>query len=210
MPRSRIADAQAAERSGDADAFFAGFTPVVDAERARLDRLPGQAPPDQRTGPLTDKQKALARYVGRGMSWEAAKVKAGFSPNSAMQYYKEDPRIQALIRAEQARSERVADMDRKKVMDGFAEAIEMARIQADPATMIKGWTEIAKMCGYYAAETKKIEVSLSAKRLVDKFETMSDDELLKWAEKEVVDVDFREVEEPKQLENHAQEPENGL
>lgn len=99
-----------------------------------------------------------------------------------------DPRFQAVVAKERRKNELVIEMTREKAMNGFMEAVEMARIQADPATMIKGWTEIARMCGYYAPDTKKIEVSVSAKRLVDKFETMSDDELLKYAEKDIIDV----------------------
>jgi phage terminase small subunit len=155
--------------------------------------------PHERFAPLTEKQRALARNVGQGLSWANAAVKAGFSANSAMSYYQQDPRIQAAIRAEQARFEKVNDMDRKRVMDGFVEAIEMARIQSDPTAMIKGWTEVAKMCGYYAPETKKIEVSVSAKRLIDKLETMSDDELLRYAEKQAETIDFVENEPQKAL-----------
>ena len=35
----------------------------------------------------------------------------------------------------------------------------MAREQQDPAAMIAGWREIAKLCGYYAPERRRIEVS---------------------------------------------------
>jgi phage terminase small subunit len=47
--------------------------------------------------------------------------------------------------------------------------------------MIAGWREIAKMLGYYEPERRKIDVSVSAKRMVDQFETMSDEELLRLA-----------------------------
>lgn len=63
-------------------------------------------------------------------------------------------------------------------MDGFLEAIDMARIQADSGNMVAGWREIAKMCGYYAPEVHKIDVTVTAKRVIDRLETMSDADLL--------------------------------
>lgn len=94
--------------------------------------------------------------------------------------------VYPIVLAEQHRNAAVAQMTREKVMNGFLEAIEMARIQADPKVMINGWTEIGRMCGYYAPELKRIDISLSAKRMVDKFETMSDEELLQYAEKQAL------------------------
>lgn len=150
------------------------------------------------TAPLTPKQRKVAQLVGRGDSWNAAALKAGYSQGASnVAAWKNDPRILAIIAAEQKKNEETVDMSRKKVMDGFLEAIDIARIQADPTAMIKGWTEVAKMCGYYAPDTKKVEISISAKRLVDKFETMSDEELLKYAEKDIIDV---LPTEPKALE----------
>jgi len=63
-------------------------------------------------------------------------------------------------------------------MVGFLEAVEMAKIQAVPSDMIAGWREIAKMCGYYAPEVKKIEINVTTRRVIDQMETLSDDDLL--------------------------------
>jgi phage terminase small subunit len=145
------------------------------------------------SAPLTPRQRKVAQLVGRGDSWNSAALKAGYSQGASnVSAWKNDPRMQQLVLAEQRRNEASVEMTRKKVMDGFLEAIDQARVQADPATMIKGWTEVARMCGYYAPDAKKIEISISAKRLVDKFETMSDEELLKYAEKDILDVAFTE------------------
>lgn len=54
----------------------------------------------------------------------------------------------------------------------------MARLAADPATMIKGWRKWAKSWAY-APEVKKIEVTDNQKRLQSKFTAMTDEELLK-------------------------------
>lgn len=145
--------------------------------------------------PLTPKQRKVAELVGRGSSWNQAAKDAGYSQGASnVSAWKEDPRIMAIVEAERAKNEAVVNMDRKRVMEGFLEAVDIARVQADPATMIKAWVEVARMCGYFAPETRKIDISISAKRMVDKFETMSDEELLKYADQNVIDITPTEKE----------------
>ncbi len=44
--------------------------------------------------------------------------------------------------------------------------------------MIRGWTEIGKMLGHYAPEVKKVELSMNQRALMNKYEAMSDEELM--------------------------------
>jgi len=67
------------------------------------------------------------------------------------------------------------------VLNMFMEAISMARTMADPANMINGADKIAKMLGYYAPETKKIELTMDQGRLHDKIRQLSDQELMELA-----------------------------
>lgn len=139
--------------------------------------------------PLNERLRKVAEFVGRGDSWAVAARKAGFSETTMnVGVWRTDPRMQQLIDIERRKNVAAVDMTRKKVMEGFLEAIDQARIQADPATMIKGWTEVAKMCGYYAPETRKIEVSLSAKRVFEKYETMSDEALARLVDAEAIEL----------------------
>jgi len=62
------------------------------------------------------------------------------------------------------------------------ESIEMAKIKADPLTMIAGWREVGKMCGFYEPTKAKIEVSVQGQVLIQRLNAMSDEELLKLAE----------------------------
>ena len=91
----------------------------------------------------------------------------------------------------QARDElsSAAQISRADVLDGFMEAINLARLSADPQAMIKGWTEVGKMLGYYAPEVKKLEISDNQKRLQSKFESMSDEDLMRVIEGEASIVD---------------------
>ena len=112
----------------------------------------------------------------------AAAIRAGYSARSAhvtaCRMLKE-PVVQAAVAERQALVAEELEVTRQEVMRGLLDAVEIARLQADPGAMVKAWSEIARMCGYYAPERKQVDVSVSAKRMVDQFEVMSDAELLK-------------------------------
>lgn len=149
------------------------------------------------------RQRKYAELRAEGMPVAAASRAAGFKGTGSMKNQLEtDNRIQELIAKTKAQVAEDLKMTRKQVLEGFLEAIDIGRTMQDPHAMVKGWTEIGKMCGYYAPEVKNIHMSISAKRLVDKFETMSDEELLRLAEK-TIDGTFTEVQEaPKGRNGH--------
>lgn len=86
--------------------------------------------------------------------------------------------VQAALAAARDELSSAAQITRADVIDGFMEAINMAKLAADPASMIKGWSETAKVLGLYAPEVKKLEITGNQKRLQSKYEAMSDMELL--------------------------------
>lgn len=91
----------------------------------------------------------------------------------------------------------VTQITRLDVIEGVIDGIEMARMQGDSGNVIKGWTEVGKILGHYAPEVKKVELSLDQGRLLAKFESMSDVELLSIVNqnnKEVIDGDCTTVE----------------
>lgn len=67
---------------------------------------------------------------------------------------------------------------RADVVEGIKDAIEMARISADPMAMIRGWSEIAKILGLNAPEVKKLEISVGARNTLTKYASLSDEELI--------------------------------
>lgn len=104
------------------------------------------------------------------------------------------PKIQEAIRYLHKKNEKVADVSRKKVMDGFLEAIDMAKMQSDATAMISGWREIGRMCGYYAPEVKKVDINITSKRIIDKLETMTDEDLLRMVEENQTIIEGELVE----------------
>ena len=132
---------------------------------------------------LSDQQRIFVERIMKGDGPTQAGRIAGYA-NPDKQGYDvvKSKKVAAAIKYLHQKHEKVADISRKKVMDGFREAIDMARLQADSGNMISGWREIANLCGYYAPEVKKIDINITAKRVIDKLETLSDNDLLEMVE----------------------------
>jgi hypothetical protein len=156
---------------------------------------------------LTDKQRAFIDGILRGMPQTTAARSAGYE-NAAVEANRQmrNPKITEALRVLHHKYEKASQMTRKKVMDGMLEAIEMAKLQADPGVMVSGWREIGRMCGYYAAEKKVLDINITAKRAVDKLEGLSDAELLEMIENdsEAIEGEFTEVLESTQQVADAQ------
>lgn len=126
---------------------------------------------------MTAKQKALINYIGQGESVVSAAARAGYTDNGTSAYrMMKDPAVLELIAQRKAAYEKASDMTRKRVMDGLLEAAEMAKLMAEPSSMVAAWREIGKMCGYYAPVEKKIRIEGNV--VLDKMERLSEAELL--------------------------------
>ena len=129
--------------------------------------------------PLTDKQRKYALARARGETVPSAMALAGYNEQPSYGYRLDKmPNIRRLIEQEQALYAEAAQIDRKQVIDMQLEAYEMAKMMAEPATMVAAAREIGKICGLY--EPKRVEVSVEGtlRHEIHRFEAMSDAELL--------------------------------
>lgn len=129
--------------------------------------------------PLTEKQKNFVKFWAQGDSVSNSALRAGYAQDSIAYQLVKMPNILALKHKLEAQWESENQMSRKKVMDGMLEAIDMARLMAEPANMIAGWREIGKICGYYAPVEHKVKVDVTGNIVLDKLNALSDAELLK-------------------------------
>lgn len=130
--------------------------------------------------PLTEKQKLFVQNWAKGDSITSASYRAGYADGGKVAYQLvKMPNILALKAKYEAEWEATGAMSRQKVMDGMLEAIEMAKMMAEPSSMIAGWREIGKLCGYYAPVEHKVKVDVSGNVVIDKLNSLSDAELLK-------------------------------
>lgn len=144
--------------------------------------------------PLTDKQKRFVDEWAAGETILSASVRAGYADSGAMAYrLAKDPAVLKRYNREKALYEEAAQMTRKKVMDGFLEAADMARTLADPTALTGAWREVGKLCGYYEPVKRSIDISVSGNVTMKKLEAMDDAALLKLIKGEVEDVVFREI-----------------
>lgn len=81
-------------------------------------------------------------------------------------------------------------ISRMDVQKGIAEAIEMARLQADPVAMIRGWQEVNKMCGFYAPEERKITLTDGQSGSLRAMQVMPLHELIDLAEGEIIEAEL--------------------
>ncbi len=149
--------------------------------------------------PLTEMQRQFVAFlVDQRMTQTAAARAAGFAqPGTAANQMMQHPKIERAIAERRAEYAAASQVTKKKVIDGFLESIEMAKIKADPLTMIAGWREVGKMCGFYEPSKAKIEVSVNGQVLIQRLNTLSDEELLKIAEgdPDVFDAEVKVIED---------------
>jgi phage terminase small subunit len=129
---------------------------------------------------LTPRQRLFVdEYVLCNNASEAAR-RAGYSEKTAGAIATENlqkPAIRQAIAALRSDNAARLDLTRQDVLAGILEAIEMARVMADPAAMLAGYRDLARMCGFNEPEVHRVEASPSASAVVARFVAMTDDEL---------------------------------
>lgn len=150
--------------------------------------------------PLTELQRLFVKNWAQGESIQTAAYRAGYTDKGAFAYrLVHFPNIKKLYAQEKRKYEEASQMTRKKVMDGLLEGVEMAKMAGEPASMIAGWREIGKMCGYYEPVKHRIEVSVNGSIALDRMNRLSDAELLR-----LISEGVPEVAETLVLENEAE------
>lgn len=149
-----------------------------------------QANPDR---PLTAKQKAFVTEWAKGETILSASQRAGYNDGGSLAYrMAQDPAIVKIYEREKAAYEAAVQMTRKQVMEGLLEGIALAKLAAEPSSVIAGWREVGKMCGYYE-QRKQVDINVHGDVTVRRLEALSDADLLKLVKGEVEDVAFTEL-----------------
>lgn len=132
-------------------------------------------------GKLTVRQaKFVEHYALSGNAAEAARL-AGYSPRSARVTGPEtlsNPAVKQALAARQRVFQAEMGVTKQDVVNGLLSAIQMGREQQNPAAMIAGLVQIAKLCGFYEPEVHKVDMAIDTASLRAKFAAMSDEELL--------------------------------
>jgi hypothetical protein len=146
--------------------------------------------------PVTAGQRAFVMYWAQGDTIINATIRAGYDTSPTYGYrMARQPNILALYKAEKAKYEESVQMTRKKVMEGFLDGIAMAKLEGNSASVIAGWREVGKMCGYYEPITRKVELTVNGTVMLERMNRLSDAELLKMIQSDVVALIEQDEEE---------------
>lgn len=125
---------------------------------------------------------------------------AGVKPAQVAQWKLKSPAFRRQLDIEFNRSQQAAGMDRKQVLQGILEAIEIAKDMRQPSSMISGWKEVGRMCGFYEPERREITLSVDKKEIIREIQEMDTKDLLEYAarkdaEDHALDAEFEVVED---------------
>lgn len=156
---------------------------------------------------LSPRERRFLDNMRAGMDPRPAAQAAGWAdPKTALWRLEHRPLVQQELGKIYAAARRKANITRDQVLQGFKDAIDDAKLAGDPATQIKGWTEIGKMCGFYAPEEKKVTVDIQATELAKQIDSLSTEELLRLAKQdslEVIEAEFEIVREDEDASGEA-------
>ena len=130
---------------------------------------------------LTLKQSRFVDEYLIDLNGAQAAIRAGYSPRCAKEQASRlltYAHVQAEIEEKNRDIEIRLEISRENVLEGFQEAYEMAKDNNNPGAMTGAYRELAKMCGYYEPDKKKIEVSQAGRDHLKSLESLSDEELL--------------------------------
>jgi len=137
-----------------------------------------------RQGHLTPRQRLFCEhYVGAGKHCAALAARlagyaAGCSHVTGCQLLQK-PKIAARISELEAEAARALGLSRAEVMAKLVGAAELARELQEPGPMIRAWTQVAAMAGFYKPEVVKATALTPAQAEArGKYEAMSDAELM--------------------------------
>jgi len=129
---------------------------------------------------LTEKQLRWVDEYLLDSNAAAAARRCGYSAKCARSIGHENltkPDVLTLLAQKRATLANDLQITRQGVINGILEGIQIARDDRLPAVMIRGYSELARMLGYFEPEVRRVEVS--AGDGLTHLERLSDSELRK-------------------------------
>ena len=148
-----------------------------------------KTPDKRKPSVLTEQQEEYVEGVLDGKAKSRAALDAGYSHGPQSHRLDRNELVQTALAERREELSSATQITRAGVLNGILDAIEMARVMADPMAMLAGYRDISKMMGYNAPEVKKVEISDTSNTLARKIKSMSDEDLLNVIEGEARLVD---------------------
>lgn len=142
---------------------------------------------------LDPARQAYVEARAKGVSRQQSAILAGLNPDpNNAQRMEETPKVAAELARLRAEAAKNTDMTKEKVIAGILEAIDLAKVMADPQGMIAGYRELAKILGYNAPEVRKVEKRINKTDLLNALDQLDDTELLRLRNGRVVEGQITE------------------
>lgn len=119
-----------------------------------------------------------------GMPQDRAAEDAGLTIKQA-RLFEQSPLFEKLYKDAVAKADEEFQFSLNDVLKGFKHAVEVAEKISEPASIVAGWREIAKIMGYYAPERKILHLTAEGELMVSSMKQLPDHELMKLAEQGV-------------------------
>ena len=133
---------------------------------------------------LTARQARFVDEYAICMNATEAARRAGYSPKTARVIGQENllkPAVKQALEARQEAFRAELGISRQDIVAGILSAIQMGREQRNPAVMIQGCVQLAKLLGLYEPERLKVDMTVDTASLQARFAAMPDEELLRIA-----------------------------
>jgi phage terminase small subunit len=134
-----------------------------------------------RSGLSSKQARFVAEYLVDSNGTRAA-IEAGYGragAHVAASRLLSNDKVRAAIEMRQNADAARLGLQRQDVIQGLLQAIRNAEAQSNPAAMIRGWAEVARMLGLRSPEVHRVNLQVGVGDELRRFERMSDMELQK-------------------------------
>lgn len=147
---------------------------------------------------LSKQQAIYAAHRERGVSQRQSAIMAGYKlvddSGTGATRLENLPQVQEELKKAREELALKTGITKEEVLQGLKEAADMAKVMADPQAMVRAWSEMGKMLGYYAEEKKKVTHELGS-QTIEALRGLPDSELLKLAKGRVIEGEVLEKKE---------------
>lgn len=146
---------------------------------------------------LNPQERAYVEARLLGMTPYQSADRAGFAmPEQAWPVQERKPKIRAMLDMGFAEAKERFQVSRDEVVEGIREGIEIAKLTDDAGNVIRGWSEIARICGLVAPQQTQVKVDVTTQTLLpSQYQELSDADLLRLVGRQrVLEGDYVEEE----------------
>ena len=111
---------------------------------------------------LTPRQARFALEYAVDRNGAAAAARSGYNEKSARDIASRLLRNQEIQQRINEAAKQTAEklrITRETALQGLLESVGLARTKGDAAGVIRGWSEVARLLGFYASQERRVKVS---------------------------------------------------